>query len=264
MSQLIGKKVVLTLKRSTICTVPKHRAFVQTLGLKKIGDHPGVRIHAECARNGQAHSLSHRRHGEGVSHEAQRTQARRGRHQEPQARGSRQGLRHGQDRRLAAKRARSPAGATVPSAVSRAARCPCIRRLPKRGFTNIFAPMTQEVGLTFISIHFKDGDTVCLEALRDKKLVEFQDREDRGPGLRRTHLQGHRGRRPHHQGRPRSDPGQGRHHPGTLPEVGRVEASLDESTPPAVLEPGTSQAPALHAGHAGDLPARRACFACPE
>lgn len=38
MSQLIGKKVVLTLKRSIICTVPKHRAFVQTLGLKKIGD----------------------------------------------------------------------------------------------------------------------------------------------------------------------------------------------------------------------------------
>lgn len=38
MSQLIGKQVVLTLKRSTICTVPKHRAFVQTLGLKKVGD----------------------------------------------------------------------------------------------------------------------------------------------------------------------------------------------------------------------------------
>jgi large subunit ribosomal protein L30 len=38
MSQLIGKKVVLTLKRSTISTVPKHRAFVQTLGLKKVGD----------------------------------------------------------------------------------------------------------------------------------------------------------------------------------------------------------------------------------
>ena len=38
MSQLIGKKVVLTLKRSTISTIPKHRAFVQTLGLKKIGD----------------------------------------------------------------------------------------------------------------------------------------------------------------------------------------------------------------------------------
>jgi large subunit ribosomal protein L30 len=38
MSQLIGKKVILTLKRSTISTVPKHRAFVQTLGLKKIGD----------------------------------------------------------------------------------------------------------------------------------------------------------------------------------------------------------------------------------
>lgn len=38
MSQLIGKQVILTLKRSTICTVPKHRAFVQTLGLKKVGD----------------------------------------------------------------------------------------------------------------------------------------------------------------------------------------------------------------------------------
>ena len=38
MTQLIGKQVVLTLKRSTICTVPKHRAFVQTLGLKKVGD----------------------------------------------------------------------------------------------------------------------------------------------------------------------------------------------------------------------------------
>jgi len=38
MSQLIGKKVVLTLKRSIISTVPKHRAFVQTLGLRKIGD----------------------------------------------------------------------------------------------------------------------------------------------------------------------------------------------------------------------------------
>ena len=38
MSQMIGKQVVLTLKRSTICCVPKHRAFVQTLGLKKVGD----------------------------------------------------------------------------------------------------------------------------------------------------------------------------------------------------------------------------------
>ncbi|MCL1893168.1 MAG: 50S ribosomal protein L30 [Holophagaceae bacterium] len=38
MSQLIGKNVILTLKRSTISTVPKHRAFIQTLGLKKVGD----------------------------------------------------------------------------------------------------------------------------------------------------------------------------------------------------------------------------------
>ncbi len=38
MSNLIGKQVILTLKRSTICCVPKHRAFVQTLGLKRPGD----------------------------------------------------------------------------------------------------------------------------------------------------------------------------------------------------------------------------------
>ena len=36
--ELMGKQVVLTLKMSTISTVPKHRAFVQTLGLHKIGD----------------------------------------------------------------------------------------------------------------------------------------------------------------------------------------------------------------------------------
>jgi ribosomal protein L30 len=38
MSEIMGKQVILTLKRSTICTTPKHRAFVQTLGLKTIGD----------------------------------------------------------------------------------------------------------------------------------------------------------------------------------------------------------------------------------
>jgi large subunit ribosomal protein L30 len=37
-SQLIGKQVVLTLKRSIICTTPKHRAFARTLGLKRPGD----------------------------------------------------------------------------------------------------------------------------------------------------------------------------------------------------------------------------------
>ena len=46
-----------------------------------------------------------------------------------------------------------------------------VRRLPKRGFTNIFAPATKEVNLNLISSHFADGDTVCLESLLDKKLV---------------------------------------------------------------------------------------------
>jgi large subunit ribosomal protein L30 len=38
MSELLGKQVIITLKRSTISTIPKHRAFVRTLGLKKVGD----------------------------------------------------------------------------------------------------------------------------------------------------------------------------------------------------------------------------------
>ena len=38
MSNLIGKQVVLTLKCSLISTVPKHRDFARTLGLKKPGD----------------------------------------------------------------------------------------------------------------------------------------------------------------------------------------------------------------------------------
>ena len=38
MSTLIGKQVVVTLKRSIICTTPKHRAFMQTFGLKRPGD----------------------------------------------------------------------------------------------------------------------------------------------------------------------------------------------------------------------------------
>src|SRR5689334_18065747 len=48
---------------------------------------------------------------------------------------------------------------------------PLVRRLPKRGFTNIFAPLTSEISLGLISIHFADGETVSLESLRAKKLV---------------------------------------------------------------------------------------------
>jgi len=48
---------------------------------------------------------------------------------------------------------------------------PLHRRLPKRGFTNIFAPLTQEIALSVISSNFKDGETVSLESLRKKKLV---------------------------------------------------------------------------------------------
>lgn len=50
---------------------------------------------------------------------------------------------------------------------------PLHRRLPKRGFTNIHAGILQELSLDFISSHFAEGETVCLETLREKKLLKF-------------------------------------------------------------------------------------------
>ena len=58
-----------------------------------------------------------------------------------------------------------------PSVASRVARCPCIAVSPSAVFTNIFAPVTAEIGLTVISNNFAEGETVCLESLRDKKLI---------------------------------------------------------------------------------------------
>ena len=48
---------------------------------------------------------------------------------------------------------------------------PLQRQLPKRGFTNIHAIKLQELGLDFLSAHFAEGETVCLESLKDKKLA---------------------------------------------------------------------------------------------
>ena len=47
-----------------------------------------------------------------------------------------------------------------------------VRRLPKRGFTNIHAILLQELSLDFISNNFAAGETVCLESMRDKKLLK--------------------------------------------------------------------------------------------
>lgn len=46
-----------------------------------------------------------------------------------------------------------------------------VRRLPKRGFTNIHAAVTKEIGLAVISNNFQDGDTISLQTLRERKLV---------------------------------------------------------------------------------------------
>jgi large subunit ribosomal protein L30 len=54
MTELMGKQVVLTLKMSTISTVPKHRAFVQTLGLRKVGDT------RECEYTASVHGICKR------------------------------------------------------------------------------------------------------------------------------------------------------------------------------------------------------------
>ncbi len=48
---------------------------------------------------------------------------------------------------------------------------PLHRRLPKRGFTNVFAPETQEITLSTISTHYQDGEIVSLESLRERRLV---------------------------------------------------------------------------------------------
>ena len=48
---------------------------------------------------------------------------------------------------------------------------PLVRRLPKRGFTNIHAVVTKEIGLALISNNFMDDETVSLQTLREKKLV---------------------------------------------------------------------------------------------
>jgi large subunit ribosomal protein L15 len=50
---------------------------------------------------------------------------------------------------------------------------PLHRRLPKRGFTNIHASTLQELSLDFLSNHFVEGETVCLETLKEKKLLKF-------------------------------------------------------------------------------------------
>ena len=54
LNALIGKKVVLTLKTSLIATVPKHRAFAQTLGLHKVGDR------RECEYTAGVHGICKR------------------------------------------------------------------------------------------------------------------------------------------------------------------------------------------------------------
>jgi large subunit ribosomal protein L15 len=48
---------------------------------------------------------------------------------------------------------------------------PLVRRIPKRGFTNIFRVEFQVVNLRDLEREFADGDTVSVEALIEKGLV---------------------------------------------------------------------------------------------
>ena len=54
---------------------------------------------------------------------------------------------------------------------------PLVRRIPKRGFTNIFRVANQVVHLHQLEATFEDGAVVSLEALAEHRLVD----PDRGP-----------------------------------------------------------------------------------
>jgi len=48
---------------------------------------------------------------------------------------------------------------------------PLVRRIPKRGFTNIFRVGYQVVNLRDLDKHFSDGETVTVEGLTEKGLI---------------------------------------------------------------------------------------------
>lgn len=49
---------------------------------------------------------------------------------------------------------------------------PLFRRLPKRGFTNVFAKDFAEINVGVLGNYFEDGDVVTPEILIEKKLVK--------------------------------------------------------------------------------------------
>ena len=80
----------------------------------------------------------------------------------------------------AATRARRPAAAAVSASASKAARClwlgfeggqmPLARRVPKRGFNNIFAKPLEGVNVSVLD-RFEDGDVVDANALLVKGIL---------------------------------------------------------------------------------------------
>lgn len=53
---------------------------------------------------------------------------------------------------------------------------PLVRRIPKRGFTNIFRVPSQVVHLGDLEQHFADGDTVTVTALAEKGIIRRDKR----------------------------------------------------------------------------------------
>src|SRR3954467_7427034 len=54
---------------------------------------------------------------------------------------------------------------------------PLVRRLPfKRGFTNIFRTVYQEVSLKMLSESFKSGADVTPQALKDRRMIDDVDK----------------------------------------------------------------------------------------
>ena len=53
---------------------------------------------------------------------------------------------------------------------------PMYRRMPKRGFTNVFAIPAEEINLDKLCVFFKDGDTVTLQLLQERRLLKRKTR----------------------------------------------------------------------------------------
>jgi ribosomal protein L15 len=134
------KKKTLTIRqvRSGIGFDQTQKATLRALGLEKIGPRPGGPGQRADSRDDQQDSAS-RRHREGLRFSMKQNTLKPapGLKAQPQARGPRPRIRHGQDLRRGEKGQKSRSGYSAKRGFE-GGQMPLHRRVPKRGFTNIF------------------------------------------------------------------------------------------------------------------------------